>query len=66
MINIVIHNWKGYKKQKTFTTYWFVSVFNQDIFKMFDTAARRIDILLWYKKQTNGIKFSSKEKQSSK
>ncbi len=60
MYNIVIHKWKGYKKAKTFTTYGFVSVFNQDIFKMFDTAARKIDKLLWYKPESTNVNFKSK------
>lgn len=60
MRNIVIHNWKWYKKAKTFTTYGFVSVFNQDIFKMFDNAARKIDKLLWYKPESTNVNFKSK------
>jgi len=62
MINIVIHNWKKYKKTKSSTTFGFVSVIKGDVFQMFDTAARKIDNLLWYKKQSNDIKFSSEKR----
>ena len=50
---IILHKYRPYKKAKTFTTYWIVSVFNNDIFKMFDRAAKKIDDLLWYKRQVN-------------
>ena len=50
-MSILIHKWRWYKKAKTFTTYWCVSVFGEDVFDMFDRAARRMDISLWYKKQ---------------
>lgn len=60
MKNILIHEWRGYKKAKTFTTYGYISIFNQDVFRMFDNAAKRIDALLWYKKEVTDVKFKSK------
>ena len=46
MKNLLIHKWRGYKTSKTVTTYGFISIFNGDVFDMFDRAAKKVDTLL--------------------
>lgn len=55
-MNIIIHSRKPYRKWKTFTTYWYITIIREDVLNMLDRAAKQVDILLGYKVQKNDVK----------
>jgi len=57
MKNIVIHKWRGYRNEKYFRTYGYISIVDGDVFDMFDRASKKVDELLWYKRHLNEHKF---------
>ncbi len=64
-MNILIHKRRWYRQAKTHTTYGCITLFKEDIFTMFDRAAKKLDILYWYKKQAHEYKMnkSSRDKE---
>jgi hypothetical protein len=46
MKNIVIHKWRGYRNEKYFRTYGYISIVDGDVFDMFDRASKKVDELL--------------------
>jgi len=54
-INIVIHEWRWFKKTKSYITLWNISFFNNSIFRMFKNASAKLDAALWYKQNKHGF-----------
>ena len=55
MVNLVVHEYRWFKKGSYYITLWIISIFKGSIFKMFENASKKLDTALWYKKHTHGF-----------